>query len=63
MLSYRLCCPKTLTEEDLILLTINHILLGRNSTQAISYNPKGKLVGTDGLEQKVRTMLHDWWKQ
>ena len=55
--------PQSLTEEDLIPVTINHLLLGSTSTQAITYNPKGKLVCLDRLEQNVRSVVCNWWKQ
>ena len=42
-------------------LTINMLLLGRCSNQAIAYNEEGALVGLDGMINKRRQLLEHWW--
>ena len=52
----------SLMEEDLVPLSINQLLLGRNSTQAVTYNSEGELVSLEGLIKKHRNVLTSWWK-
>ena len=42
---------KTLTEEDLLPLTVNHLLFGRNSTHRLSYDEAGDLMELDEIKE------------
>ena len=57
-------CPigiRNLTEEDLLPLTPNHLLIGRVSTQNVSYNEHGDLTVLDGRKEYHKEILHSWW--
>ena len=54
--------PQSLTEEDLVLLTVNQLLLGRNSMQGMTFNEKGELCGLSGLIEHHQQVLASWWK-
>ena len=52
---------RNLTEEDLLPLTPNHLLIGRVSMQTVSYNKPGDIIGLDGLKEYHREILRSWW--
>jgi hypothetical protein len=52
---------KTLTEEDLLPLTVNHLLLGRNSLHTISYDESGELRNMDEMAEYHAQLLKSWW--
>ena len=52
---------RNLPEEDPLLLTPNHLLIGRVSTQTISYNEHGNLIRLDGLKEYHREIFRSWW--
>ena len=45
--------PKSLTEEDLMTITVNQ-LLSRNSNQSMTYDETGELHGLGGLQERHR---------
>ena len=52
---------RNLTEEDLVPLTVNHLLLGRVSTQKPAYDLKGELVNLEGLKHYHQELIRTWW--
>ena len=55
-------CLKSLTEEDLLPLMVNQLLLGRNSNQSVTYDKEGKLHRLQGIQDIHQQVLQSWWK-
>ena len=53
---------RNLTEDEIVPLTVNQLLLGRNSSQAASYDDSGEL-NISRLKNYSRDLLREWWKE
>ena len=57
-------CPigiRNLTEEDLMPITPNHLLLGQVSTHNLTFNEQGNLIGLDRMKDYHKEILQSWW--
>ena len=52
-----------LTEDELIPLTVNQLLLGRNSNQPSNYDKEGELHNLEFLKEYLRNLLEAWWTE
>ena len=52
---------RNFTEEDLLPITPNHLLLGRVSMHNLTFNEHGDLIGLDGMKDYHREILRSWW--
>ena len=50
-----------LTEDELVPLTVNQLLLGRNSTQKPCYNDEGDLTTLSGAREFHQQLITAWW--
>ena len=52
-----------LTEDELVPLMVNQLLLGRNSYQACSYDDHGELTSISTMKQYAHDLLQAWWSE
>ena len=52
-----------LMEDELVPLTVNQMLLGRNSNQPSNYDEEGELHNLEFLKEYLRNLLEAWWTE
>ena len=53
---------RNLTEDEIVPLTVNQLLIGRNSDQPAQYDDSGEL-NVSKLKNYSRDLLRAWWKE